>query len=238
MTVTGIVSHLSDLHASSRRRPASRWPCWLTTIGCSKPISAMLLASAPMSPWSCRKQEPILIASRGSALKPAAPFAWRRRSVRRYRSRRDERPGSGRMPRGRRNTDSHREKAPVRRWPRDNAKTRPIEERSAGHDASLSKLPSSDAIGVTSARITNPVASQMAERRLVVAIEQSCLSLHPDSRGAKDLANQAATQFVRAHRHARDFRSAIILLRRGLIGDIWKIATCRQAMCIERAVPW
>ncbi len=61
MTVTGIVSHPSDLHASRRRRPASRWPYWVTTIGCSKPISSMLLASAPMSPFSCRKRLPILI---------------------------------------------------------------------------------------------------------------------------------------------------------------------------------
>jgi hypothetical protein len=34
--------------------------------------------------------------------------------------------------------------------------------------------------------------AQIIEREVIVAIEQSCLGLHPDKRGAKDFSDQAA----------------------------------------------
>jgi hypothetical protein len=65
-----------------------------------------------------------------------------------------------------------------------------------------------------------PMPAQIIEREVIVAIEHSRLGLHPDKRGAKDFSDQAGPQFFRAHQRARDFRCAIILLRKGLILDI------------------
>jgi hypothetical protein len=48
------------------------------------------------------------------------------------------------------------------------------------------------------------MAAQILERQGIVAIEQGRLSLHPDSRGAKDLSDQTAAKLVHAHRCARD----------------------------------
>ena len=62
--------------------------------------------------------------------------------------------------------------------------------------------------------------AQIIEREVIVSFKQRRLGLQPDSYGAGDFADEAATQFVRAHRCTRDFRCAIILLRKGLILNI------------------
>jgi hypothetical protein len=66
----------------------------------------------------------------------------------------------------------------------------------------------------------SPMEAQTSERHFVITIVKSGLRLQPDRHDAGDFADEAVTQFVCAHRRARDFRCAIILLRKGLIGDI------------------
>jgi hypothetical protein len=74
--------------------------------------------------------------------------------------------------------------------------------------------------------------AQIIEREVIVAIEQSCLGLHPDKRGAKDFSDQGGPQFFRAHQRARDFRCAIILLRKCLIRNIWSKVMLHPASTI------
>jgi hypothetical protein len=74
---------------------------------------------------------------------------------------------------------------------------------------------------------SSPIAAQIGDRRIIVAIKQCRLGLHSDKRGAKDFADEAGPKFVRAHRRARDFRCAIILLR------IWRGGLSIQTSAAE-----
>jgi RNA polymerase sigma factor (sigma-70 family) len=60
---TGTSVHWSSLTASRRRRPATKFRSGVTTIGCNRPSSSMLLARPAMSPRSCRCRTPMVMSA-------------------------------------------------------------------------------------------------------------------------------------------------------------------------------
>jgi hypothetical protein len=82
------------------------------------------------------------------------------------------------------------------------------------------------------------MAAQIGERGVIVAVEQGRDGLLAYCTGAKDFADEAATQLFRAHRCACDFRWAIFRLPwSGILGYVRSIRCQANDLGTVRAIP-